>query len=354
MKGLGIVGLVFSSFYLFFASCSNPTAPIAKPVVPTLTMPASSAANQPTTVTLTWSTVTGATSYHVQVSTSNAFTTIFAEDSSLTAATKTIASLVNGTTYYWRVSAKNAGGVSVWTATWSFSVILATPMLSSPVNGAQNQPVTATLTWGAVNNATTYHYQVSSSNDFSSIVAEDSTITVATVSVPWLVDSTTYYWRVSAKNATGMSAWSDTWNFSVPYAQTFWEFGRSQGYLGYWAAPDQMSQDTWLYNFLGNLAVISKIKTVVDTVNITINYDTVEIYRGVFTLDSSVTPHAMDIHLSTPQYKGQTIQTIYNFLPPAGSFEECYLMANDPGAARPTVMDKTSNNFLDLEYQWTH
>ena len=228
------------------------------------------------------------------------------------------------------------------------------PALSSPANGDRNQPVTTTLTWGAGGNATTYHYQVSSSNDFSSIVAEDSTITAATVSVPWLVDSTIYYWRVSAKNATGVSAWSDTWNFKVPYAQTFWEFGRSQGYLGYWAAPDKMSQDSWLYNFLGNLVVISKIKTVVDTINITINYDTVETYRGVFTLDSSVTPHAMDIHLLTPQYKGQTIQTIYDFLPPAGSFEECYLMINNPDAARPTTMDKTSDNFLDLEYQWTH
>ena len=228
------------------------------------------------------------------------------------------------------------------------------PTLSSPANGAANQPVTATLTWGAISNAITYHYQVSSNSDFTSLVAEDSTLVSAMVSIPWLVDSTIYYWRVSAKNASGLSAWSDTWNFTVPYDQTFWEFGRSQGYLGYWEASDKMSQDSWLYNFLGNLVVISKIKTVVDTVNITINFDTVETYRGVFTLDSSVTPHAMDIHLLTPQYKGQTIQTIYNFLPPAGSFEECYLMANDPDAPRPAVMDNTSNNFLDLFYQWTH
>jgi hypothetical protein len=294
------------------------------------------------------------------VSTNSSFSPLVAEDSSLTATTKDLTALLNGTTYYWRVSAKNAGGVGNWSDTWNFTIVNITPQapvvptLSSPANGAANQPVTATLTWGAVSNATTYHYQVSSNSDFTSLVAEDSTLVSATVSIPWLVDSTIYYWRVSAKNASGLSAWSDTWNFTVPYDQTFWEFGRSQGYLGYWAAPDKMSQDTWLYNFLGNLVVISKIKTVVDTVNLSINFDTVETYRGVFTLDSSVTPHSMDIHLSTPQYKGQTILTIYDFLPPAGSFEECYLMANDPGAVRPAVLDNTSNNFLDLFYQWTH
>lgn len=354
MKGLGIVGLVFSSFYLFFASCSNPSAPIAKPVVPTLTSPTSGAANQPTTVTLTWSTVTGATSYHVQVSTSNAFTTIFAEDSSLTSATKTVTSLVNGTTYYWRVSAKNAGGVSVWTGTWSFSVILATPMLSSPVNGAQNQPVTATLTWGAVNNATTYHYQVSSSNDFSSIVAEDSTITAATVSVPWLVDSTTYYWRVSAKNGIGTSAWSNIWNFTTLKDSSFFEFGRSQGYLGYWGASDQVGNN-WLYNFTGDVMTISEIIQTVDTASLSFINDTVEVYGGVFTLDSSVSPNAMNIYVTSPaQYKGQMIQTIYALQPVNGSFVDCWVMLNTPGAARPTTIDHSSNNFLDLEYRWTH
>jgi hypothetical protein len=360
MKGLAITIITLFSFMLFLSSCGdgNP-ASVAKPSAPTLSSPANAAIEQPTAVTLTWSTVSAASSYHVQVSSSISFSPLVAEDSSLATATKNLTGLLNGTTYYWRVRAKNSGGVSNWTDTWQFTVINATsatpsaPTLSSPANQAVNQPVTATLSWSTVSNATSYHIQVSSSNDFLSRVV-DSSLTAATVIVPWLIDNTTYYWRVSAQNASGVSNWSDTWNFTVIYSQTFWEFGRSQGYLGYWAAPDKTSQDTWLYNFLGNLVVIAKIKTVVDTINISINYDTVETYRGVFTLDSSVTPHTMDIHLLTPEYKGQTIQTIYNFLPPSGSFEECYLMANAPDAARPTVMDQTSDNFLDLFYQWTH
>ncbi len=263
MKGLGIISFVFIFLSVLFSSCNNssPTAPIAKPVMPTLNLPS---------------------------------------------------------------------------------------------NGAVNQPVTAMLAWSPVSNAATYHVQVSSSSDFSLIVAEDSSVTAASDSVPWLIDSTIYYWRVSAKNASGVSAWSGPWNFTTLKDSSFWEFGRSQGYLGYWAAND-LSGITWLFNFKGNTVVISNISQSVDTVTVTVIYDTTEIYGGIFTLDSSVTPNAMDIYLTSPApYKGQMILTIYDFLPPEGSFEECYLMMNTPGAPRSTVIDKTSNNFLDFTYQWTH
>jgi|GEM_PF-2115198 hypothetical protein len=226
------------------------------------------------------------------------------------------------------------------------------PTLSLPANGAVNQSVTAALTWSTVSNATTYHVQVSLTSDFSSLVA-DSSLSVATVNVLWLIDSTTYYWRVSAGNTIGVSAWSNPSNFTTLKETSFWEFGRSQGYLGYWAAIDHLGV-TWLYNFKGNAVVISNVSDVIDTVALTINKDTTETYGGVFSLDSSVTPHAMNIYLTWPtQDKGQMIQTIYNFLPPSGSFEQCNIMLNDPGAARPTDFSNT-DKYLPLQYQWTH
>ena len=230
-----------------------------------------------------------------------------------------------------------------------------TPTLSLPANGATDQPTTAALMWSTVSGASTYHIQVSSDSTFSSssLVADVSSLTAAADSVQWLVDSTTYYWRARAENAGGAGNWSDPWNFTTVKDSSFFEFGRSQGYLGYWAASDPDSGYTRLYDFNGNVVVLSKILMVVDTINFDIIYDTVESYRGVFVLDSSVTPNAMDIHLTTPQYKGQTIQTIYNLLPPQGSFVECDIMMNAPGAARPADFTN-SDNFLPLTYQWTH
>lgn len=116
-----------------------------------------------------------------------------------------------------------------------------------------------------------------------------------------------------------------------------------------WYCNDVANPFTWLYHFNGNLLVISQISTTI-TVDSIIN-DTTQIYRGVFVLDSSATPHHMDIHLLAPaQYQGQTIQTLYAFQPVQGSFINCFTMINAPGAARPATIDQTSNSFLNLRY----
>ncbi len=208
-----------------------------------------------------------------------------------------------------------------------------TPTLSLPADGATDQPMTTTLTWSTVSTATTYHIQVSSSSTFSSFIAEDSSLTAATATVHWLVDSTTYYWRARAKNAAGVSNWTDPWHFTVITGASFLE--------GHWAGIDPIA-DSWLYYFKGNTVVISKIRSMQD--------DTVETYRGVFVMDSSVTPHTMDIHLTTPQYNGQTIQTIYDYIGMAGSSFLCDIVKNDPGAARPTDV-LNDPNLLLLYYQ---
>ncbi len=96
----------------------------APPQAPPLNSPANGAVGQSLTPTLSWSTVTGAAMYHVQVSTDSSFATMLIEDSTLATASKVLSGLANGTTYYWRVSTKNAGGVSGWTTAWSFTTII--------------------------------------------------------------------------------------------------------------------------------------------------------------------------------------------------------------------------------------
>jgi len=195
----------------------NFTTIIAAPITPTLTAPVNGTTGMALKDTLTWSTVTGATSYHVQVSTSSMFTTILIEDSSLTTTTKILSGLSNSTTYYWRVQAKNAGGVSGYTSVWNFITIALpqTPTLATPVNGATGLALTDTLTWSTVTGAATYHVQVSTSNAFATILVEDSVLTSVTKTISGLSNSTQYYWRVQAKNAGGVSAWTTAWSFTT-------------------------------------------------------------------------------------------------------------------------------------------
>jgi hypothetical protein len=91
----------------------------------------------------------------------------------------------------------------------------ATVELLSPVNGATAQPTSPNLSWIASAGALTYRLQVSTSSTFATMVVDDSTITTTSRQVTGLAGNTTYYWRVSAKSAGGVSAWSLQWSFTT-------------------------------------------------------------------------------------------------------------------------------------------
>jgi hypothetical protein len=188
--------------------------------VPVLSSPANNATGVTLNPTLTWSAVAGAVTYQVQVSTASDFSTgIVVDDSILTAVTKALSSLTNGTLYFWRVNAKNAGGTSAWSTASSFTTIVAAPgapVLSAPANNATGVAVSQTLSWVAVTGAATYRVQVSTASDFSTgIVADDSMLTAASKAMNSLTNNTVYYWRVNAKNAGGTSAWSTAFSFTT-------------------------------------------------------------------------------------------------------------------------------------------
>jgi formylglycine-generating enzyme required for sulfatase activity/N-acetylneuraminic acid mutarotase len=186
---------------------------------PALASPLSGATAQVLPLTLTWSTVTNAKSYRVQVSSDSTFKTVALDDSSLVSASKTVDSLLGGARYYWRVRSKNASGISGWTSPWSFTTkmpaIPSVPVLALPANASTNQSLTPALVWSTVSGATTYHVQVSTSPTFAVIISQDSTLTVDSVKLGALTASTSYRWRVRAKNAAGVSAWTTPWVFTT-------------------------------------------------------------------------------------------------------------------------------------------
>jgi len=89
----------------------------------------------------------------------------------------------------------------------------AAPTLVSPSNGARNVSRTPTLTWNASTGATSYHVQVSTSPSFSPLAYDNASVTGTSVTLPQLGSRVTYFWHVSASNAEGTSAFSETWSF---------------------------------------------------------------------------------------------------------------------------------------------
>jgi hypothetical protein len=105
---------------------------VSVPPTPTLLSPANNATNVPIPATLTWNASSGATSYRLQVSTDSLFSSTLLNDSTLTTTSKSVSNLVdNGTRYYWRVNAKNAGGTSVYSPTWHFNTYIFVSILPS-------------------------------------------------------------------------------------------------------------------------------------------------------------------------------------------------------------------------------
>ncbi len=195
-----------------------PIPVIILPSVPTLSSPVNAASAQQVNVTLNWNQSSNATSYNLEVSTNAGFSTIANTLSNLTANTTSLTGLLSGTTYYWRVKANNADGSSDWSASWSFTTILATPTLSLPANKATNSTLTPTISWAASSNAISYSVDVSRDSTFSTVVSAKAIVSTTSMSLSGLTAGTKYFWRVQANSASTSSNWSSVWSFTTTAA----------------------------------------------------------------------------------------------------------------------------------------
>jgi plastocyanin len=88
---------------------------------PKLLSPKNRGTNISTTPTLTWSNVTGASTYEVQAATDSGFTNIVASMTGLTTPQWAVSPTLNsGTSYFWRSRGVNLCGPGPFSATWSF------------------------------------------------------------------------------------------------------------------------------------------------------------------------------------------------------------------------------------------
>src|SRR5262249_3688747 len=91
------------------------------PPAPTLASPANDARDVSRTPTLSWNASAGATSYHVQVSTSSAFGTLVYDNAAVTGTSVTVSPiLASRGRFSWRVSASSAGGTSAFSSVRTF------------------------------------------------------------------------------------------------------------------------------------------------------------------------------------------------------------------------------------------
>jgi fibronectin type 3 domain-containing protein len=153
-------------------------------------------------VNLTWNASSGATAYYVKRSTTSGGP--YAQIATPAATSYADNSVTNGTKYYYVVSAYNSYGQSANSAE-----VNATPMAPPPPAAPAGLEALAgntqvSLTWTASAGATSYHLKRSTTN--GGPYTQVSAPTAANFTDTGLINSTIYYYVVSALNSAGESA----------------------------------------------------------------------------------------------------------------------------------------------------
>ena len=235
-NSLNISGLAYSTPYYWrvrsvnAAGTSNWSAsqsftteaePIIIPDVAILNAPANNASGIAIPTTLSWNAANNATTYRLQVSTSNFFTILVTDSSNITSLSLLVPGLKYSTQYFWRVKTYSRNGEGSWSVVRKFTTVAApvsppaAPVLASPLNNTNGLSLAPTLSWNAAVNASTYQVQVATSSSFQAPITDLSNITALSVPLSGLANNTQYFWRVRASNAVGTGNWSAVWNFTT-------------------------------------------------------------------------------------------------------------------------------------------
>jgi photosystem II stability/assembly factor-like uncharacterized protein len=154
--------------------------------------------------------------YWLQVSTDSVFSVLVVNDSTLADTSRQISGLNTNTRHYWRVSARNASGRSIWSTVWSFTTIVSLPaqvQLLSPANGAIVGDSVTFLWHRSQPEVDRYWFELSPDSTFT-FTSVDSMLT-DTTTLRGFTSGGQYWWRVKAHNAAGWGPFSAVRTFTV-------------------------------------------------------------------------------------------------------------------------------------------
>jgi RHS repeat-associated protein len=194
-------------------------------VITTYTIPNAPGIGLASSITTTsfvanWNSVTGATGYRLDVSTSIGFSSFVSGYNNLSVGTtsQNVTNLTGGTTYYYRVRAENTSGSSANSGSAEVTTVPAAPT----ANAASDIATTSfTANWGSASTATAYLLDVSEQSDFSTFVPgyNGRPVFGTSQAVTGLTGGTTYRYRVRALNSSGTSSSSNViTTLSIPAA----------------------------------------------------------------------------------------------------------------------------------------
>jgi len=211
-------GLAANTTYYYKVSASNSAGESAQSSsvsaktsesIPSTPTDVSAEAASSTSITVSWSSVTGATGYKVYRSSSSSGTYSKAGDATTTSYTDT--GLTANTTYYYKVSASNSAGESSQSSSVSAKTSASVSIPATPTDvsaSAEEASNNIKVSWSSVTGATGYKvYRSGQSSGYYNRVGD---VTTTSYTNTELTAGTTYYYKVSAYNSAGESAQSSS------------------------------------------------------------------------------------------------------------------------------------------------
>ena len=157
-------------------------------------------------ITLSWTAVSGATSYNLYRGTSTGVTTATGTKIAGVTSSYTDTGLTNGTTYYYIVTAVNAVGESTASSEASATPVAAVVIPAAPTGlSATAGDGQITLSWTAVSGATSYNLYRGTSTGVTTATGTKIAGVTSSYTDTGLTGGTTYYYIVTAVNAVGES-----------------------------------------------------------------------------------------------------------------------------------------------------
>ncbi|HUF08791.1 MAG TPA: T9SS type A sorting domain-containing protein, partial [Rhodothermales bacterium] len=197
-----------------FSSTSNFVTVAGGAQQVTLVSPANASTEVDLSPTLRWNSVSGAATYHLQISKVPNFTTLVLNLPSVGGTEFQTTDLDGSTNHYWRVRATNSGAEN-WSAAWSFTTGSGTPdkvTLVAPIDGSTNVALELMLSWNQALKADAYDLQVATDNQFSNVVLDVGT-SGTSLMMDELIHGQVYYWRVRGTNSVTDGEWSTVRGF---------------------------------------------------------------------------------------------------------------------------------------------
>lgn len=224
MKNLWKFSLIALAIFSI-ASCDDDDEKNLEPTVPTTLSPINKATEVPKTITLNWKTSTDPektmVKYTLFVGSNEELADEDIEAKNLTESEYEI-SLKGHTTYFWKVLAQDAEGLTNESAVFSFTTDNSAPVkptASFPEHEKVDVDQTVAFAWTAATDddgdEIKYDLFVAETNVFVDADKKATDITLTTFEVADLKSNTQYFWKVVAKDTEGVSVESIIYNFTT-------------------------------------------------------------------------------------------------------------------------------------------